>query len=154
MAHPFGVAGDIQRFGGGASFQGTVECVTSMRVGSSEFNAGCTRFAVLLDSGATPLSGATYTFTGVIPAGAIVLGVTSRVLTAVTGAASTNVGDGTTANKFGNLANALASTVLGSITPVVYASAANVVLTAVTSNFTAGRIRCALFYDLLDTLDG
>lgn len=93
------------------------------------------------------LSGASATLTGLIPAGCILLGVTARVTTAVTGAASTKIGDGTTADLFASaMANALGTTSglanhKSTWAPKLYTSAGDVVLTANTSNFTAGKIR-------------
>jgi hypothetical protein len=97
------------------------------------------------------LSGATATATGIIPAGAVVLGVTTRVVTLVTGATSYAIGDGSDADRWGTGIAVAKDTVSGNadctITSIpVYAAATNVVLTAGGSNFTAGAIRVTVHY--------
>jgi len=100
----------------------------------------------------TGLSGASATISSLIPAGSHVVGVVGRVTTAVTGASATDVGDGTDVDIFANdVAIAVDttfdltdSTSTGGVG--VYAAANDVVLTAVTSNFTAGAIRVSVFY--------
>jgi hypothetical protein len=101
------------------------------------------------------VSGATVTATGLIPAKAFLLGVSTRVTTALGGGGGTTgyqVGDGTTANRFG-VASAIT---LGTTTknsdavtdPTGWASAArNVVITAVGGNFNGtGAIRVNVDY--------
>jgi len=88
------------------------------------------------------LSGATVTATNLIPANCILLGVTARVTTAITGATSFDIGDGTTANRFGDdIAIALNTTANNCIAPALITAATNVVLTANGSNFTGGAVR-------------
>lgn len=90
------------------------------------------------------LSGATTTATGIIPAGCVVLGVRGRVTTAITGATSSNIGDGTTANAYGATVAIAAGTQFGltnflaATQPFIAKAAGNVVFTAVGSNYTAG----------------
>jgi hypothetical protein len=92
-------------------------------------------------------SGATRTATALIPANALVIGVTARVTTAVTGATSFDIGDGTTANIFGDdVAVALDTTSNNTIAPTRYAAATNVVLTANGGNFTAGAVRLTVHF--------
>ena len=96
-------------------------------------------------------SGSTYTFTNLIPAGSLVVGVTIRVNTLITGATSISIGDGTDADRWGagiavaagtttTLANATITT------PPIYAAATSVVLTAAGSDFTAGVVRATVHY--------
>ena len=88
------------------------------------------------------LSGATVTATNLIPANCILLGVTARVTTAITGATTFDIGDGTTADRFGNdIAIALNTTANNCIAPALVTAATNVVLTANGSNFTGGAVR-------------
>lgn len=107
------------------------------------------KFSVVTVSG---LTGATTSATNMIPAGSLVFGVAARVITLTTGASAIKIGDGTTANLF---ANALALTAgststyadhLSTFTPKIYAAATSIVLTAVTSNFTAGAVELVLYY--------
>ena len=97
------------------------------------------------------LSGATVTATDLIPAGSLVLGVTARVTTVITGATSFDIGDGTDADAFGdNIAvTANTTTTLASYTvtaPAIYTAATSVVLTANGSNFLTGAVRLTVFY--------
>jgi hypothetical protein len=88
------------------------------------------------------LSGATASISGLIPAGSLVFGVTARVMTAVTGATTTNIGVSGTATAFATgLAAAVNSVVSGLIVPLAYANATDVLLTGVGGNFTAGVIK-------------
>lgn len=101
------------------------------------------------------LSGATATWTAAIPAGSLFLGVTSRVTTLITGATSFKIGDGSDVDRWGATVAVAAGTTSGipefTITsPVYYAAATNIVLTANGSNFTAGAVRLAVYYTLLD----
>lgn len=92
-------------------------------------------------------SGATVTVAALIPANSIVIGVTARVTTAITGATSFDIGDGTTANLFGDdVAVALNTTSQNTIAPTRYATATNVVLTANGGNFTGGAVRLTVHF--------
>lgn len=97
------------------------------------------------------LSGASYSFSNALPAGAIILGVTVRVTTTITGATSFSIGDGTDVDRYG------ATIALASGTTTTFASATasplewrsavgNVVLTANGSNFTGGVVRLCVHY--------
>jgi hypothetical protein len=93
------------------------------------------------------LSGATVTATNLIPANCILLGVTARVTTAITGATTFDIGDGSTANRFGDdIAIAAGTTANNCIAPALITAATNVVLTANGSNFTAGAVRVTAHY--------
>lgn len=102
----------------------------------------------------TPLVGATHTFVGLIPAGSMVIGVTSRVTALITGATDFDLGDGTTVDKFG-AALPVAATSTSDLTdstvtaPTIYTVATDVVLTANGGAFTAGDIRVAVHYLIL-----
>ncbi|MBI1261409.1 MAG: DUF2793 domain-containing protein [Rhizobiales bacterium] len=86
-----------------------------------------------------------------IPDRAIVLGVTGRVIEAVTGATSWNLGVAADATRYGNGIGAVTdSTVLGvSGTPTAYYGATPLRLTAVGGDFTGGTIRLAIHYWML-----
>lgn len=108
--------------------------------------------AQIVTSGAAIVgSVASVTLTNLIPAGVLVLGVTTRVTTAITGATSFQVGDGTDTDKWGATVNiALNTTSDGAdftaLTPTFYPATTSVVLTANGGNFTAGNIRVAVHY--------
>jgi hypothetical protein len=100
----------------------------------------------------TTLSGATYTSTLTIPAHAVLIGVTTRVNTVVTGATSYSVGDGTdvdlwgatiavAANSQSRSADFTAAGATGAAT-----AARNVTLTANGSNFTGGVVEICFHY--------
>ena len=113
--------------------------------GPSTFSVGANGQATQLGQSTTlltGLTGATVTATNLIPANCILLGVTARVTTAVTGATTFDIGDGTTANRFGDdIAIALGTTANNCIAPALITAATNVVLTANGSNFTGGAVR-------------
>jgi len=95
----------------------------------------------------TGLSGATATSTISITAGLIILGVSVRVTTSITGATTFDVGDGTTVDRFAAaVAISSGTTDRGAVSPALQASSVNVVLTANGSNFTAGAVRIAIHY--------
>lgn len=98
-------------------------------------------------------SGATCTATNLIPAGAMVVGVTTRVTTLVTGATTFDIGDGSTADLFGDDEAVAANSTTGLADhkatwtgPKLYAAATNVVLTANGGNFSAGVVRITVHY--------
>lgn len=86
-----------------------------------------------------------------IPDRAIVLGVTGRVLTAITGATSWNLGVAADATRYGNGIGAGAgSTVIGpSGTPVTYWGATALRVSSVGGSFTGGKVRLAVHYLVL-----
>jgi hypothetical protein len=101
------------------------------------------------------LSGASVTLTGIVPAGVILLGVTGRVLSAITGASSFDVGTAGDPDRDADNVALAAGTTFGianaTANPVGFnAAASNLVLTAVTSNFTGGNVLvCVHFLKLL-----
>ncbi len=95
----------------------------------------------------------TETATGAIPAGAQVIGVVGRVVTAVTGpGASFTVGDGTDADRWSGAKGLTAGTTWTQDDATAdpagtwAATARNVVLTANSGTFTAGQVRITVFY--------
>jgi hypothetical protein len=94
------------------------------------------------------LSGASVTASVQIPANCIVLGVSSRVTTAITGATSFQIGySGAGSTQFGSgLSLPAGSTNYGLIGPAAFTTATNLTLTATGGNFTAGAVRLAVHY--------
>lgn len=98
------------------------------------------------------LSGASATTTGTfIPDGAVVVGVTTRVATALTGASGYQVGDGTDADRWGDVTGTAIGTTSDNVnwtagTIECFTAGGNVTLTAKTANFTAGAIEICVFY--------
>jgi len=95
----------------------------------------------------TTLSGATTSTSIQIPDKGICIGVSSRVTEEVTGATTFDIGDGSTANLFGDdIGLTVGTTNNGVIDPTAYYSATSVVFTANGSNFTGGKVRTAIHY--------
>jgi hypothetical protein len=98
------------------------------------------------------LSGASATTTGTfIPDGAVVVGVTTRVGTALTGATGYTIGDGTDADRWGDITGTAIGTTSDNAnwtagTIECFTAGGEVTLTAKTSNFTAGAIEICVFY--------
>ncbi len=100
---------------------------------------------------ATGMSGATVTLTNLIPAGAVVVGVTAKVTTAITGATGVDIGTVADPDRFGaNRPVALGTTTdnrdwtAGTIE--CFPSATSIILTAVGSNFTGGAMYVSVQY--------
>jgi hypothetical protein len=99
---------------------------------------------------------ATITATNLIPAGCLLLGVTTRVRTALGTShslSSVSIGDGTTANLFSNNSGITSGTTtdltnhLSTFAPKLYTAAGNVVVTANGGNFDAtGQFRITVYY--------
>ncbi|GHE05465.1 ribonuclease III [Allgaiera indica] len=93
------------------------------------------------------LSGATATSGVTIPDRAILLGVSARTVTAITGATSYDCGISGEPSKFGGALGAAAgSTNVGVIGPQAFYAPTPVVLTANGGAFTGGAVRIALHY--------
>ena len=99
------------------------------------------------------LTGASVSFVSFIPAGATVLGVSGIVTTAITGATGYTVGVAAAAARYVDTNTlTLGSTftpvdqISTEISPRTYLSFTDIVVTAKTSNFTAGALRVALTY--------
>jgi hypothetical protein len=90
------------------------------------------------------LSGPSAAASGLIPARAVVLGVTSWTVEAVTGAASYQVGTGVGASEFGgSLGIAAGSSNIGVVGPFATFSPTDVVVTAEGADFTGGKVGLA-----------
>jgi hypothetical protein len=98
------------------------------------------------------LSGASATTTGTfIPDGAVVVGVTTRVSTLLAGATGYTIGDGTDADRWGDITGTAVGTTSDNInwtagTIECFTAGGNITLTAKGSNFTAGAIEISVFY--------
>jgi hypothetical protein len=93
------------------------------------------------------LSGASVTAPTQIPNGALVLAVSARITTAITGATSFEVGVSGTLGQFGTgIGVTLGSTNEGMIGPTGFYSATSIILTAAGGNFTAGAVRLSVMY--------
>lgn len=146
------VIGGLNAIGDGSNTTviGTASTTQSRIFGGNALTTGANGQSTQLGQSTTlitPLSGATQTAAALIPANSIVIGVTARVTTAITGATSFDIGDGTTANIFGDdVAVAFNTTSQNTIAPTRYATATNVVLTANGGNFTAGAVRLTVHF--------
>ena len=107
---------------------------------------GTTGMAVLEET-LSGLTGAAVTSTITIPNRAIVIGVSTRTVTLITGATSYDCGISGQTTKFGGtLGVAAGSTNIGVIGPEAFYAATPIVLTAGGGNFTAGAVRIAIHY--------
>lgn len=101
----------------------------------------------ILEADHTIAAGATNDTSFVIPERAIVLGVTGRVLEAITGATSWNVGVAADASRYAaGIGVGAGSTLVGPSGPVTYWSPTALRLTAVGGSFTGGEVRLAIHY--------
>lgn len=109
-------------------------------------NNGTTGVAVLEET-LSGLSGATRDSTILIPDRSIVLGVSSRVVTSITGATSFGCGLAGEATKFGgSLGIAAGGTNVGVVGPQAFYAPTPIRLTANGGNFTGGAVRIAIHY--------
>ena len=93
------------------------------------------------------LAGATTSSTAQIPNGAIVLAVSNRVVTAITGATSYSCGVAGNASQFGaSLGVSAGSANLGLIGPNPFYAATSVLYTAAGGSFTGGTVRMTIHY--------
>ena len=105
------------------------------------------RADILVQEEAVALAGATSDSTIAIPAGAILLAVSTRVTAAVTGAGSFDVGTADDGDAFAaSLPTGAGSTNIGSVGTGVFNLARAVRFTANGGNFTGGVVRVALIY--------
>jgi Protein of unknown function (DUF2793) len=124
---------------------GILTRAASVRV--AEGPAGSATDMVVAEELFSGLSGASATSTVTIPNRAIVLGVSTRTATAITGATSYDCGIAGELSKFGgSLGLAAGSTNVGVIGPQAFYSATPIVLTANGGNFTGGAVRVAIHY--------
>lgn len=131
--------------GAGLVFTGTV---WSGENGTALSPHGATSALAILEADHVLTAGASNTSSLAIPDRAIVLGITGRVLAAVTGASAWHLGVAADTQRYGNnIGAAPGSTVIGvSGTPTAYYGATPLVMTAVGSNFTSGTLRLAIHY--------
>lgn len=102
---------------------------------------------IFCDEELIALSGATVNSTVQIPDGAIVLAVSNRVVTAITGATSYDCGDAGSTTRFGgSLGVGLGATNRGLIGPMPYYANTPVLYTAQGGNFTGGQVRMTIHY--------
>lgn len=99
----------------------------------------------------TGLSGASVTATNLIPAGAVVVGVTTRVSTAITGATGYQVGTALDPDRWGDKAGTAIGTTTDNRdwtagTIECFTAATSVVITAKTANFTDGAMLVTVHY--------
>lgn len=101
---------------------------------------------------AVTLSGATSATSGTfIPVGCFVIGVATSTTTTITGASGYQVGDGTTAARWGDITGTAVGTNSNNTNSTAnpsgyFAAAQAVTLTAKTSNFTGGVVQVTVFY--------
>lgn len=109
--------------------------------------AGAASDMVVIEELLSGLSGATVDSTVVLPDRAIVLGVSVRVISAITGASSFDIGTAASSGKFGaTLSIAAGTTNIGVIGPEALYSDTAIRITANGGNFTGGDLRIALHY--------
>lgn len=97
------------------------------------------------------LSGASVTATSLIPDGAVVVGVTTRVSTLIAGATGYQIGTVADPDRWGDITGTAVGTTSDNRdwtagTIECFTSTSDVVITAKTSNFTAGAIEIAVHY--------
>lgn len=96
------------------------------------------------------LEGATVEAEDIIPAGARLYAVDVLVVTAITGATSFDVGDGSTADRWGDDLSVDAETQETTQEDVpIIAAATSVILTANGSDFLTGAVRVTVFYETI-----
>jgi hypothetical protein len=152
-----GAANDVQLYRGNTAsvleLRGTTNPQTFRLYGTFTTATNYQRMTVRsVKQTLSALSGASATTTGtLIPDGAVVVGVTTRVATAITGATGYQVGDGTDADRWGDI-NAIALNTTSDNrdwtagTIECFTSGGEVTLTANGSNFTAGAVEICVFY--------
>lgn len=124
---------------------GLLSRTASVRI--AEAPAGSATDMLVTEELLSGLSGALVTSSITIPDRAIVLAVSVRTVTAITGATSFDCGiSGETAKFGGSLGIAADSTNVGTIGPEAFYAATPIVLTANGGSFTAGAVRIAIHY--------
>ncbi len=114
---------------------------------SAEAPFGSALKTKVIEEELTGLSGATAVSTATFPNQCIILGVSIRVTTTITGPTDFDVGDGVTVGRFGSTLGLTAgSTNQGTIGPAGNYASTTVTLTANGGNFTAGAVRIAIMY--------
>ncbi len=124
---------------------GLLARASSVRV--AESLAGAATDMVVVEELLSGLSGASAISTIAIPNRAIVLGVSTRTVSTITGAASYDCGIVGEASKFGgSLGAAQGSTNVGVIGPQAFYANTPILLTANGGNFTGGAVRIAIHH--------
>lgn len=113
--------------------------------------SGFTSGIVKSVTGAVTLAGATSATGNIIPVGSFVIGVATTTTTTITGASGYQVGDGSDADRWGDITGTAVGTdsdnTDSTANPTGYFAAASAVtLTAKTSNFTGGVVQVTVFY--------
>lgn len=112
--------------------------------------AGVRHRTKIINSGT--LSGASVTLSSAIPASCVVLGITGKITTTITGASGYQVGPSGDLTRYGDRNDTASGTAMPAISastetsPRNYAASTDLVLTAKTSNFTGGALRLAIHY--------
>ena len=124
---------------------GLLTRAASVRVAAGA--AGSATDMVVAEELLSGLSGTSVTSTIAIPNRAIVLGVSTRTVTAITGATSYDCGISGQTSKFGgSLGVSAGSTNVGVIGPQAFYAATPIILTAQGGNFTGGAVRLSIHY--------
>lgn len=115
-----------------------------------------TRVAIKHSTTALALSGATTVATNIIPAKVIILGVSTTVTTTITGASGYQVGDGSDADRWGDVTGTAVGTdtdyndYTAAPIPAWNAAAQSITITAKTSDFTGGVLQIDVAYMVLE----
>jgi len=130
---------------------GTSVVVPMVTTSGYSSGARSTSSPLLSATEAVTLSGASTATTNIIPAGAEVVGIATTTTTTITGATGYQVGDGSDADRYGDITGTAVGTASGSTNytadPRWWTNAARAVtLTAKTSNFTGGVVQVTVFY--------
>jgi hypothetical protein len=109
------------------------------------------RMALTSVSATLSLTGANVTASNLIPDGAVVVGVTARVSTLITGATGYQIGTAGDPDRWGDITGTAVGTTSDNRdwtagTIECFTAATDVVITAKTSNFTAGALVVAIHY--------
>lgn len=136
---------------GGMSFVGP-SLITLQTTAANGLAQTTIQFAMQLSG--TLSSGSTFTFTNIIPAGALLLGITTRIVTSLVGPTSIDIGDGTDVDRWGAAEGVLAAnqTSIADYTTSAlqtFQVGQDVVITANGGDFTAGEIRCVAHFIIL-----
>jgi len=135
----------VPQFAGFVGAGGTAPVLADMTLAQAP--SGAAIGAHVVEELLSGLTGASVTSTITIPDRAIVLAVSARTVTAITGATSYDCGIAGTPNKFGGaLGIAAGSANVGVIGPQAFYAPTQIVLTATGGNFTGGAVRVAIQY--------
>jgi len=135
----------VPQFAGFVGAGGNAPVLADMKLAQAP--SGAAIGAHVVEELISGLTGASATSAITIPDRAIVLAVSTRTVTAITGVASYDCGVAGTPNKFGgSLGIAAGSTNVGVIGPQAFYAPTPIVLTANGGNFTGGAVRIAIQY--------